>query len=150
MKPLNLILPTIKLRICVENKPETRKGTERPGAPEDLESMVIPTEFPTAKQIAQTDAEVQGNLLPEYEQKFTYLHEQENLTKLCSNAGLDILMRSCREYTLPRSDESSQVKDRIRGNTKFGPVLEVMICYRQERYGVEINIESLFRDRTCS
>ena len=94
--------------------------------------------------------------------------EQEKLTKLCSNAGfskniekgqffitldddtLDKLMGSCREYTLPRSDESSQVKGWIRGNTKTGPVLEVTVCYRQGRYGVEIKIEPLFRDRTCS
>ena len=40
------------------------------GALEDLESLVRPTEFPTANQIPQTDAEVQGNLLREYEQKF--------------------------------------------------------------------------------
>ena len=33
-------------------------------------SMVIPTAFPTANQNPQTDAEVQGNLLREYEQKF--------------------------------------------------------------------------------
>ena len=92
----------------------------------------------------------------------------EKLTKLCSNAGfsknvekgqffitldddpLDKLMWSCREYTLPRSDESSQAKGRIRGNTKIGPVLDVKVCYHQGRYGVEIKIESLFRDSTVS
>ena len=63
------------------------KGTSRPGAPEDLESLVIPTELPTANEIPQTDAEVQGNLLREYEQQFADLHEQEKLTKLRSNAG---------------------------------------------------------------
>ena len=138
------------------------------GAPEDLESLVIPTEFPTAHRIPQTDAEVQGNLLCEYEQKFADLPEQEKLTKLCSNAGfskniekgqffitldddtLDKLMGTCREYTLPGSDESSQVKGWIRGNTKMGPVLEVKVCHHQGRYGVEIKIEPLFRDRTCS
>ena len=57
------------------------------GAPEDLESLVIPTEFPTANQIPQTGAEVQGNLLCECVQKFADLPEQEKLTKLCSNAG---------------------------------------------------------------
>ena len=104
------------------------KGTGKPGATGNLESTVIPTEFPTANPIAQTDAEVQGNLLREYEQKFAQLPEQEKLTKLCSNAGfsknikkgqffitldddtLDSLKGSCREYTLPRSDESSHVR----------------------------------------
>ena len=49
-----------------------------------------------------------------------------------------------------RSDESSHVRGWIRGNTKIGPVLEVKVCYHQGRHGVEIKIESLFRDRTCS
>ena len=116
-------------------------------------SLVIPTGFPTANQIPQTDADVQGNLLCEYEQKFADLPEQEKLTKLCSNAAflkniekgqffitldddtLDKLMGSCREDTLPRSDESSQVNGWIRGNTKTGPVLEVKDCYHQGRCG---------------
>ena len=38
----------------------------------------------------------------------------------------------------------------IRGNTKIGPVLDVEVCYHQGRYGVDIMIESLFRDRTVS
>ena len=101
------------------------KGTEKPGATGNLESTVIPTEFPTANPIAQTDAEVQGNKSREYEQKFADLLEQEKLTKLCSNAPfskniekrqffdddtLDSSKGSCREYTLPRSDESYHVK----------------------------------------
>ena len=49
--------------------------------------MVIPTEFPIANLISQTDAEIQGNLLREYEQKFAELPETQKLTKLCSNAG---------------------------------------------------------------
>ena len=31
----------------------------------------------------------------------------------------------CREYTLPRDENSSEPKGWIRGNTKIGPVLEV-------------------------
>ena len=38
----------------------------------------------------------------------------------------------------------------IRGNTKIGPVLDVKACHHQGRNGVEIMIESLFRDRTVS
>ena len=57
---------------------------------------------------------------------------------------------SCREYTLRRSEESSRVRGWIRGHTKIGPVLDVKVCYHQGRYGVEIMIESLFRDRTVS
>ena len=57
---------------------------------------------------------------------------------------------SCREYTLPRSEETSRVREWIRGNTKIGPVLDVKVRCHQGRYGVEIMIESLSRDRTVS
>ena len=49
--------------------------------------MVMPTEFLIANPISQTDAEVQGKLLREHEQKFEEIPEQQKLTKLCSNAG---------------------------------------------------------------
>ena len=130
--------------------------------------MVTPTEFLTANCISQTDAEVLGNLLRGYEQKVAELPEQQKLTKLCSNAGFsknvekgqffitldddapDDMEGSCREYTLPRSDKSSRVRGWTRGNTKIGPVLDVKVCYHQGRYGVEIMIESVFRDPTVS
>ena len=57
---------------------------------------------------------------------------------------------SCREYTLLRSEKSSRVRGWIRGNTKIGPVLDVKVCYHQGHYGLEIMVESLFRDRTVS
>ena len=63
------------------------RGTGKPAANENLGSMVLPTAFPSANPISQTDAEVQGNLLRQYEQKFEELVEQQKLTKLCSNAG---------------------------------------------------------------
>ena len=140
----------------------------KPAANENLESMVIPTEFLTANPISQTCEEVQRKLLREYEQKCAELPEQQKLTKLCSNAGLSKnidkgqffitldgegladMKPSCREYTLPRSEETSRVRGCIRGNTKIGPVRDVNVCYHQGRYGVEIMIESLFRDRTVS
>ena len=124
--------------------------------------MVMPPEVSTIDQISPTDARVQRNLLHEYEQKFLQLN------KLCSNAGLaktdekgqyftthddtelDRQKGSCLEYTLPRSGQSSQVKGWFRGNTKIGPVLDVIVCFHQGRYGVEIMIESLFVDNTCS
>ena len=85
----------------------TRYG--KPAAKDNLESMVIPAEFLAANPISQTDAE-------------------QKLTKLCSAAGflknvekgqffitldddaLDDVKASCREYTLPRSEESSRVR----------------------------------------
>ena len=107
--------------LCRELARDSR-GTGKRAANENLVSMVIPTEFRTAIPISQTDAEEQGSLLREYEQKYAELLEQQKLTKLCSNAGfskhitkgqffitlddeaLDDMKRSCREYTLPPSD----------------------------------------------
>ena len=143
------------------------KGTEKPVALDNLETMVMPPELSTTDQISPTDGRVQ-NLLREYEQKFANLPEHLQLIKICSSAGLaktvekgqyfttlddtelDRLKGSCREYTLPRSDQSSQVKGWIRGNTEIIPVLYVMVCYHQGRYGVAIMIESLVGDKTCS
>ena len=139
-----------KKRICVEiwpgKSPEIQKGTEKTVAPKNLETMVMPPEVSTTNQTSQTDAGVQGNLLREYEQKFADLPEHVQMTKLCSNAGLaktvekvqyfmtlddeelEILKGSCREYTLPRSDQSSQLKGWICSrHTKIGSVLDVRV-----------------------
>ena len=64
--------------------------------------------------------------------------------------GTDEMKTYCRESTLPRSEEASRVRRWIRGNTKVGPVLDVNFCFHPGRYGVEIMVESLFRDRTVS
>ena len=56
---------------------------------------------------------------------------------------------ACREYTLPRDESLTEPKGWIRGNTKIGPVLEVTACL-QGKYGVEIRIESMNKDRSHS
>ena len=38
---------------------------------------------------------------------------------------------ACREYILPRDEDTSEPKGWIKGNTKIGPVLEVTICCLQ-------------------
>ena len=57
---------------------------------------------------------------------------------------------ACRQYTLPRDEDSSEPKGWIRGNTRIGPVLEVTICCLQVKYGAEIRIKSVNRDNTHS
>ena len=57
---------------------------------------------------------------------------------------------ACREYTLPRDEETSEPKGWIRGNTKIGPVLEVTTSYLQGKYGVELRIESVNKDNAHS
>ena len=60
------------------------------------------------------------------------------------------MKNSCREYTLPRSEDVSRARGWILGNTKIGPILDWKVCFHQKRYAVEIMIEYLFRDTTVS
>ena len=57
---------------------------------------------------------------------------------------------ACREYTLPRDEDTSEPKGWIRGNTKIGPVLEVTTCCLQGKYGVEISINTVNKDNSHS
>ena len=57
---------------------------------------------------------------------------------------------ACREYSLPRDEDTSEPKGWIRGNTKIGPVFEVTTCYLQGKYGVEIRIMSMNKDNSHS
>ena len=70
--------------------------------------------------------------------------------RLDEGEGPDEMKNLCREYTLPRNEEASRVRGWILGNTKTGPVLDGKVCVHQGRYGIELRIESLFRDRTVS
>ena len=64
--------------------------------------------------------------------------------------GEQFYAKACREYTLPRSDGSSQQKGWIQGSTKIGPVLEVTTRCLYGKHGVEIRIWSLSEDNTQS
>ena len=57
---------------------------------------------------------------------------------------------ACREYTLPRDNESSKPNGWIRGSTKIGLVLEVATSYHQRKHGVEIRIDSVSGDGSHS
>ena len=54
----------------------------------------------------------------------------------------------CRECTFLRSEEAFRVRRWILGDTKIGLVLYVKVCFHRKRYGIEIMVESVFRDRT--
>ena len=91
--------------------------------------------------LSQTDVSVQRNPLWEYEQKFAEHPEDQKLTKLCSDAFYlknigrgqffitldkerpDDMNTSCREYTLPRSEEASRAGVWIRGKHEDRPSL---------------------------
>ena len=143
------------------DSPSTREHAEN----ENWESMVVPTELPNASAISQIEISVQGNLLRDHQQKFAELPEDEKLTKLCSDAGFmknfgkgqffftlgeeepDDMQTLCREYTLPRDQETSRARGWIRGNTKIGPVWDVKVYCHQGRCCIDIMIASLLRDK---
>ena len=57
---------------------------------------------------------------------------------------------ACREYTLPRDEETSEPKVWIRGNIKIGPALEVATCRLHGKYGIEIRIKSMNKENSRS
>ena len=173
MKPIELILRTVisvnQLSVhgaVADQTQKVRGNLERLGI---WNQWLYRQHFPTANQNPQTDAESTRKLAAwiwAEIRRTSWTTEMDQTLLQCwflertlrkDNSSLhlvmihlDKLMGSCREDTLPRSDESSQVKGWIRGNTKIGLVLQVKVCYHQGRYGVEIKIESWFRYRTCS
>ena len=104
-------------------------------ANEYLETVGILAALPTADP--HTDAELQGNLLQDYERKFEQLPEDQKLSKVCCDAGLKIVEKGqffikfdeeegpneinnlCREYTLHRIEEASRVRGWILETPKF-------------------------------
>ena len=112
----------------------------------------------------------QENLLHKYKERVERLSQQNRVIKICTDAGFLKTVEvgkyfmtkhtneflhfaepvTCREYTLPRDEKSTDPKGWIRGNTKIGPVLEVTTSYLQGKYGVEIRIESVNIDNSHS
>ena len=106
------------------------------------------------------------NLVQDYERRFEQLSDDQKLSKLCSDACLRIVEKEqyfftldteegdkmqhlCREYTMPRCEKKTRAKGWILKSTRIGPVLDMKVCRHEDRYSIEIMIESLFRDRTA-
>ena len=70
--------------------------------------------------------------------------------KMLKNSQKMMVMLDVESTLLPRDDESSTPWGWIRGNTKIGPVLEVMTNYHQRKPGIEIRFHSLSVDRSRS
>ena len=106
-------------------------------------------------------------ILQQYFQQVKSLSPENRLSKFCKEAGFMSVVEvgqyfvtrnaseflhtiACREYTLPRDDRASQPKGWIRGNTGFGPVLEVTTSFQHFKYGIEVRIESVNKDNSHS
>ena len=109
----------------------------------------------------------QNILLQRYEERIKLLSQENKVSKfgmdegfisvveigqyfMTEDTGEQFFAKACREYTLPRSDESSQPKGWIQGNTKIGPVLEITTSCLYGKHGIEIRIWSLSEDNTQS
>ena len=117
-----------------------------------------------------TNEQAQGDLLQNHKEQVENLPNHEQLIKLCTDAGFIKTVApgqhfmtkdaeefsqfdghvACREYTLPRDEESSKPKGWIRGNTKIGPILEVVTNCHQGKHNVEIRIEPSSKDGSHS
>ena len=109
----------------------------------------------------------QNVLLQRYEKRIKLLSQENKVSKFCMDAGFfhvveigqyfmtkdteeQFFARACREYTLPRNDQSSQPKGWIQGNTRIGPVLDITTSYLYGKHGIEVRIWSLRKDNSQS
>ena len=130
-------------------------------------SSFVPSVIKTEVPLDCDDLARKDLLLQQYGERIEKFSHQDRLSKFCMDAGfLNVIeigqyfmtkdtgeqfyAKACREYTLPRSDGSSQPKGWIQGSTKIGPVLEVATCCLHGKYGVEIRIMSMNKDNSHS
>ena len=142
--------------LCNESSEDLR-DPEKPEAPDHLETMEIPTGPFVAE--TQTNAQQRGNLVQEYERKYQQLSQDQKLSKFCSDAGLKLFEKTeerqqmqqlCREYKMPRNEKKTRVRGWIRKGSRIDPVLNIKVCYHDDRYSIAVQIPSLFQDNTAS
>ena len=133
-------------------------------------SSFVPSVIKTNVLLNNDDHAHKDLPLQRYGERIEKLSQRDRLSNFCMDAGsLNVVeigqyfvtkdtaefsqltdAVACREYTLPRDENSTDPKGWIRGNTKIGPVLEVTTCCLQGKYGVEIIIWSLNKDNSHS
>ena len=141
---------------------------DRSGQPDVLmgQSIVL-SEIKAVVSLENDIPSHQNLLLQRYEERIELLSQENKVSKFCMDAGFihvveigqyfmtkdteeQFFARACREYTLPRSDESSQPRGWIQGNTRIGLVLEVTTSYMYGKHGIEIRIWSVGQDNSQS
>ena len=150
--------------MCEENE----SLHDRSGQPDVLMGQSIVLSEIKAEVTMENDIPSHQNLLLQrYEERIKLLSQENKVSKFCMDAGFahvvevgqyfmtkdteeQFFVRACREYTLPRSDESSQPKGWIQGDTKIGPVLEITTSYLYGKQGIEIRTWSLRKDNSQS
>ena len=111
-----------------------------------MEQSIVLSTIKTEVSLDCDDPAYQNFLLQQYDERIERFSQQDRLSKIFMGARFlslveigqyfmtkdtgyltQFLAVTCREYTLPREDGSSQPRGWIQGNTKIGPVLEVTI-----------------------
>ena len=97
----------------------------------------------------QANEELQGNLLQNYERRFENISQDQKLSKLCSEASLNLIevgqffyappspngdktQSLCREHTLPRDEKENCAKGWIESDARFGPVSDMKFAKHTE------------------
>ena len=179
-KRLQLFFPTInsvnQLSLCgavaemCEEYEILHDGTGQPVVGGQSNPSFVPSVIKTNVLLNSDDLAHEEFLLQRYGERIEKLSQQDRLSKFCMDVGFLTTVEigqyfmtkdteefsqftdsvACREYTLPRDEDSSEPKGWIRGNTKIGPVQEVATCCLQGKYGVEIRIKSVNKDNSHS
>ena len=154
--------------LCEEYK-SWHNRTGRPVVAGQSNPLFVPSVMKTHIPLTDDPAQKE-DLLQKYKERVEKRPQQDRVIKFCTDAGFlktvevgqyfmtkdtDEFLQfaepvTCREYTLPRDEKSTDPKGWIRGNTKNGLVLEVTTSCLQGKYGVEIRIESLNKDNSHS
>ena len=155
--------------VCEEySDGQTRTG--RPVSAGQSDPLFEPAESLITTPTPSIEIPAQENLLQKHKERVERLSQQDRVRKICTDAGFlktveigqyfmskhaDEFLQfaepvTCREHTLPRDENSTDPKGWIRGNTTFGPVLEVTTSYLQGKYGVDMRIESVHTDNSHS
>ena len=130
----------------IKELPEDQKVPGRLVAEDPTEQEIL-TQPPFAQKSKPMKSDGE-NLFQKYQRKFEKLPEDQKLSKLCSDAGLnsvEIGQYFCalplpkepvnqppyREYTLLRDDERTCVKG-IQSNAKFGPVSDMRVQIKRK------------------
>ena len=157
-----IIVFAIQLSLAVANVcEEFESHQDRSGQPDVLMGQSIVLSGIKAEVPLENDIPSHQNLLLQrYEERIKLLSQENKVSKFCMDAGFlsvveigqyfmtknteeQFFARACREYTLPRNDESPQPKGWIQGYTRIGPVLEITTSYLYGKHGIEVRIWSL-------
>ena len=141
---------------------------DRSGEPDVLMGQSIVLSEIKAEVPLENDIPSHQNLLLQrFQERIEILSQENKVSKFFMDAGFihvveigqyfmtkdtgeQFFARACREYTLPRSDESSQPRGWLQGNTRIGCVLGSTTSCLYGKHGIEIRIWSLSEDNSQS